>query len=238
MGELTPVAIFAKPPVPGRTKTRLIPALGAQGAAALHGAFVSDTLARCAEVDELAPVLSCADDGDHPALAELASGCAVERTVQPPGDLGARMAATLHDAIARAGRGLVVGTDAPTLPASLLRAAVRALERAELVLGPAADGGYYLVGARGRVPAVFEGVPWSTPRVLAVTLAHAARAGATPALLPPWYDVDTPDDLRLLTAHLALEPGAAPATAQVLAERAARPARPARTERMAPGRAF
>jgi len=213
VGELIPLAVFARAPDPGRTKTRLIPALGEAGAAALHRAFIDDTLARCAGAAGFETTLWCAGNPDHPVLARLAAAHGVAREPQPPGDLGARMAGALGAALARAGRGLLIGTDAPTLPVSLLHTAARGLEQAELVLGPAADGGYYLVGVRGAVPPVFEGVPWSSPRVLAATLERARTAGVRTALLPPWYDVDRAQDLRLLRSHLALAPSAAPATA-------------------------
>ncbi len=202
-----PIALFARAPRPGAVKTRLIPAVGAQTAAALYGAFLRDTCDRVASVSELDPIVWAASDDDARAL-EL--GLPVR--AQPDADLGERMRAALEHGIEAAGRAIVIGTDAPTLPVSILRAAVRALDTAELVLGPACDGGYYLIGARGRVPALGPGVRWSTRHALADTL---ARNPVSAALLPPWYDVDTPEDLRLLRAHLALRPSAAPATARV-----------------------
>ena len=137
----------------------------------------------------------------------LWAACAADRAyladlgpteVQPTLELGARMSAAMEWGLTRSDRVLVLGSDAPTLPPRLLLAALRALERADVVLGPTADGGYCLVGVRG---------------------ARAREQGRTAALLPPWYDVDTPEDLRLLRLHLALDPGAATATATWLRAR-------------------
>lgn len=215
----TPVAIFARPPRPGSTKTRLAPALGEEGAAALYRAFLADTVARCASVDALEPSLWCAGDPDAPELVTLAG--TLPRRRQDGGDLGARMAGVLEALVGAAGRALIVGSDAPTLPAGYLRAAAEALERGvDAVLGPTADGGYYLVGARDRVPPLFDGVRWSSPHTLADTLARGRRARVDLRLLPPWYDVDTPRDLRLLRAHLAVAPAAAPRTSEHLAKEA------------------
>jgi len=130
--------------------------------------------------------------------------------------LGARMSHALADALRRADRALLIGTDAPTLPRGFLARAARALDTAEVVLGPSADGGYYLIGARGSAPDLGgPAIRWSTPHALADTRARVS--GRRVATLPPWYDVDTPEDLRLLRLHLALDPSAAPATAAALA---------------------
>lgn len=207
----TPIAVFLRPPDAGVTKTRLSPALGDAGAAALYEAFVEDVLGRCASVPGLRPELWVAGDVDHAFIR--AQDSTLRRLRQPDLDLGGRMAQALGAAISQAGRGLIIGTDSPTLPAAHLAAARDLLDTADVVLGPSADGGYYLVGASRRVPDVFTGVRYSTAHCLADTLARARRCAMTVALLPPWYDVDTPQDLRLLRLHLALDPAQAPATA-------------------------
>jgi rSAM/selenodomain-associated transferase 1 len=215
-----PLAIFARAPRAGRTKTRLEPQLGAEGAARLYAAFLEDVVAGCAAVPEIEAEIWAASPEDHEddTLRSLAAQHRLDRHVQPHADLGARMAAALDAAIAKRGRGLVLGTDAPTLPRAWLTAAARALDEADVVLGPSADGGYWTVGARAGVTpaALFAGVRWSVPTTLAETLANVARLGHRAALLSPWYDVDTPDDLRTLRAHLALDRAAAPATARAL----------------------
>jgi rSAM/selenodomain-associated transferase 1 len=201
----TPVAVFVRAPIAGRTKTRLATALGEQGAAALYAAFLRDTLTKV-RAEPLLQATLWAASAEDAAFFEHA------RT-QPDGDLGERMEAALRDGIAQAGRAIVLGSDAPTLPPRILRASLDALDRAEVVLGPAADGGYYLIGVRNEA---FPLVPvrWSTRSALADTIACAQ--GRRIALLPPWYDIDTAADLRLLRAHLALRPRAAPATAIAL----------------------
>lgn len=207
--ERVPLLVFAKAPRPGRVKTRLVPVLGEEGAARLYAAFLEDTWAMASDVAGFAPELWVATDEDAAALAPR------ESRVQVEGDLGARMSAAMSDALARAPRVVVIGSDAPTLPRERLSDALRALDVHEVVLGPSVDGGYYLVGARG-APVVFPtGVRWSTRHALADTIAGLGSRSVH--LLRPHYDVDTPDDLRLLETHLALAPDAAPRTAAAVA---------------------
>jgi hypothetical protein len=210
----TPVAIFVRPPRAGSVKTRLIPRLGAERATMLYRAFVVDTIATVESAMGLAPELWVAGAVDDPALLGLAQN--LPRTPQAGATLGERMALALRALVAKSGRGVVVGSDAPTLPVTLLEAAALALESSELVLGPTADGGFYLIGVRGPPPPVFEGVRYSTRHAFADSLCAAHRAGKHVAILPPWYDVDTPRDLSILCAHLAVEPESALATATCL----------------------
>lgn len=222
MAELdVPLLVFARSARPGHTKTRLIPALGPDGAAELYAAFLSDTLAVANRA------LGSAVSGGSTVSAGSAVS-AVETWVAAPEDLsafsdgrlqegtsiGERMSHALGDALARFPAALLIGSDAPTLPVAFLRAGVEALERADVVLGPSADGGYYLIGARGAAPDLRGDIRWSSPHTLADTVARLTPLRI--ALLPPWYDVDTPEDLRLLQLHLTLRPKAAPASAAVL----------------------
>lgn len=214
MAALIPIAIFTRAPIAGLAKTRLAPAVGTDGAARLARAFLEDVVSTVISSSRFDASLWCAGDPDDAALRAFAS---LPRRRQPDGDLGHRMAAALEEGIVRGGRAIVIGSDLPTLPPAILDAAASALDRGDpLVLGPSTDGGYYLVGATARVPSIFDAIPWSTPRVLTATLAAARRADLRPTLLSPWYDVDDPDDLRLLRAHLAVSPSRAPATAAVL----------------------
>jgi len=100
-------------------------------------------------------------------------------------------------------RVVLIGTDIPTLPGTVIRDAFRLLRRADVVLGPACDGGYYLVGVSRRVPPIFDEIPWGRSTVLESTLGHVNRLGLRCRLLPFWYDVDALPSLRLLAAHLA-----------------------------------
>jgi len=198
------IAVFARAPRPGRTKTRLIPALGPEGAAALYAAFLEDTLTKLEGLDAR---LWAASEADAPAL----EGRGWPVSAQVGGDLGARMSHAIADGLGRADGVIVIGTDAPTLPPARLRDAIDALRTHDAVLGPSADGGYYLIGSRA--PVSFGAVRWSTRHALADTL---AGLGSPARLLRPWYDVDTPDDLALLRAHLALRSRDAPATSRAL----------------------
>lgn len=204
------IGVFARAPIAGETKTRLIPAVGPEGAARLHEAFLRDVLMRAAA---LAPVtLFVAGPLDHSAfealLAEPELG-AVRRAPQRGADLGERMDHALRALRERAEAAFLLGSDAPTLPERILRAVTRRAD--DRVLTPTSDGGYALVG--GRADWSFTGVRWSRPTTLAETLARNPGA----VLTEPWYDVDEPVDLELLRLHLRLDPSAAPATASALA---------------------
>ena len=189
--------IFAKAPEPGRVKTRLAPAVGSENAARLHAAFVRDVVARHRRPGRALTVWR-AGDLAHPLWAELG----VPLEAQPAGDLGHRMRWAFEREGAAGEAVVILGTDSPSLPPALVDAAFEALTRVPVVLGPACDGGYYLLGLRACAPPIFEGVPWGTGAVLTDTLAALQRAGLRYALLPFWYDVDRPADLTLLRAHL------------------------------------
>jgi glycosyltransferase A (GT-A) superfamily protein (DUF2064 family) len=102
---------------------------------------------------------------------------------------------------------LIVGTDVPSLPLDYYRQALDQLERHDVVIGPALDGGYYMIGLKKIAPALFQGIPWSTDRVLSMTRENAIAMGLRVALLPEWRDVDTIDDLRLLIDASILDAG-------------------------------
>lgn len=195
--------IFAKAPAPGRVKTRLAPAVGIEGAAALHTAFVRDVVARHQRPERHVTVWR-GGDLDHPLWAELG----VALATQPEGDLGHRLAMAFAAELAPdpAGDGVgdvavvVLGTDSPTLPPALVDQAFAALEHHPVVIGPACDGGYYLMGLRGGVAPVFADIAWGTGAVFAQTVEALNAAGVDYALLDYWYDVDRPEDLRMLRA--------------------------------------
>lgn len=219
-----PIVVFLRAPIPGRAKTRLAAAIGAERAAALAEAFALDTVARCGEVPGLAPELHADGPLDHPLFAALAARAGLAPAIaQEGGALGERMHRSLARArrAARTGDALLVGTDGPTLPATVLTEAAAAIREgaADLVLTPTADGGFVLIGTSARAPTDFlgaSGLRWSSPHALADTVRAARTHGLRVHLTSPHYDVDAPDDLRLLAAHLALDPAAAPETARLL----------------------
>jgi len=186
---------MAKAPVAGYAKTRLIPALGAQGAACLAQRFLNETVnqalrARTGEVE-----LCCAPDRAHRAFESLRQSGSIRLSDQGAGDLGARMARALERTLAGAGHAILIGTDAPGLDADYLRHARDALQKTDVVLGPAADGGYVLIGMRRWVPSLFDDMPWSTNQVLEFTRRRLAQAGLLHSELVPLFDVDEPSDL-------------------------------------------
>ncbi len=179
------LSIFARLPVPGKVKTRLISALGEEGAARLYARLLALTVEVARESGlEFELRVTGGEIGAFQGLF----GDDVPVVDQGDGDLGARMARVEAPA-------LIIGSDCPGITAPLLRAAAGALEDRRVVLGPANDGGYYLIGYREPVPFLFEDMEWSTPKVLPETLARLAARGHGPAILPELADIDTAEDL-------------------------------------------
>jgi rSAM/selenodomain-associated transferase 1 len=195
------LAMFARYWQPGAVKTRLAAVWGDDRASQIYLAFVRTLLARCAAIgDERWLVFTPADA--RTAFEELAARD-WRLKEQSAGDLGQRMASLFSEAFKCGTRRCVlIGSDSPTLPEDYLTKAFELLERVPLVLGPARDGGYYLIGARGSVPPVFEGIEWGTDRVLQQTIRRLQSAGVSFALLPEWYDIDTAEDLERLRQEL------------------------------------
>ena len=192
------VIVFAKAPRPGHAKTRLIPALGERGAAQLAERLMHATLRQAIDA-AIGPVELCVTpDRDHPAFTAATSQHPITVTDQGDGDLGQRMAHAFERVLATQPRALLIGTDAPGLGAAYLRDAARALEEADAVFGPAADGGYTLVGLKRPVPSLFAAMRWSHDRVMADTRVRIAAARLRHVELPLLHDIDDPADL----AHL------------------------------------
>jgi uncharacterized protein len=196
----TAVIVFAKAPVPGLAKTRLAPALGAAGAAALAERMLCHALSQAAAAD-VGPVELCAaPDAAHPALRAAAAGHGASLTEQGTGDLGLRMHRALARSLMRHGRALLIGTDAPALNATVLRAASRALLDHDAVFVPALDGGYALVGQRLADPRWFSDMSWGHGRVMEHTRERLRAAGVRWAELPAVADIDAAADLVHLPA--------------------------------------
>lgn len=199
------VLVFARAPEAGRVKRRLEPAVGAAGAARVHAALLRRTLATVATAGVGAAELWGSSADGRPlaseGLAGLARAHAMVLRAQHGADLGARMAHALDEALAGGVPALLVGSDCPGLCAADLREAAAALAGGhDAVLGPAADGGYYLLGLRRPAPALFAEVPWGTGEVLARTRARLAALGLRWHELTVRRDVDRPEDLVLLSA--------------------------------------
>ncbi len=205
--------VFAKPARPGRVKTRLVPDLSAEQAAELYAAFLADALERLRSGAYDLEIAWAVEPGEP-----LPAGPVPGRR-QAEGDLGERMLRALSAAAATHPRVAVVGSDHPGLAAATVEDAfARLASGADIVLGPAEDGGYYLFAATAAAlaPDLFAGIPWSSDRVLAETLERCARAGREVSLLPREADVDTPDDLRRLARRLAVDAASAPRTRALL----------------------
>lgn len=191
------IAILAKAPIPGLAKTRLIPHLGADGAAALQRWLLHRTLATALAAD-LGPVtLWCAPETDHPDFVACQALGPVRLCRQPDVDLGGRMHAAVAASSSPAGT-LVIGTDCPALTPDILREAAVALREHDTVVIPAEDGGYVLIGQRQPVYAVFQHVDWSTDKVMAQTRRQLEAAGLTWQELARLWDVDRFEDVERL----------------------------------------
>jgi uncharacterized protein len=192
------VIVFAKAPRAGEAKTRLIPALGAERAASLAHQMLNATL-KHAVAAALGPVDLCVTpDRNHDAFTTAVRQLGVTLSDQGGGDLGERMARAFERVLRDASRALLIGTDVPALDADYLRAAARALDDHDAVFGPAADGGYTLVGLKRAERGLFAGMRWSHPAVMAHTRDRLAAIGLRHLELPVLHDIDEPDDLRHL----------------------------------------
>ena len=191
--------IFAKAPVPGQVKTRLIPTLSAAEAARLHARLVRHTLMTATAV-KLCPVqLWCAPSTEHPFFQTLASSFGVATFAQSGDELGARMATAFAEALHTAASVVLIGTDCPSYTPIDLHEALNALaEGNDAVLGPMQDGGYGLIGLRRNAPELFHEMPWGTAGVLALTRMRLARLQMQWHELPIRWDVDRPEDLLQL----------------------------------------
>lgn len=191
----TAIIVFAKAPVPGLAKTRLAPALGEAGAAVLAERMLRQALAQAVAAD-VGPVELCAaPDASHPALQAAAAEHGVRLTEQGTGDLGLRMHRAFARSLMHHGRVLLIGTDAPSLDAAVLRQAASALQDHDAVFVPALDGGYALVGQRRADPRWFSDMRWSHDRVMEDTRERLRAAGVRWAELPAVADIDEPADL-------------------------------------------
>jgi uncharacterized protein len=190
------IAILAKAPIPGRVNTRLIPAIGAHAAAVLQERLTERAIATSLAADVGPVTLWCSPDATHSTFLKLVMQQRIILKRQPEGDLGARMLAAI---VAGNGPVLVIGTDCPALTDLHLRGAANALrEGNEVIIIPAEDGGYVLIGTRTPQPAIFAGIAWGTNTVLAETRARIIEQRLALMEQPPLWDVDTEADLARL----------------------------------------
>jgi rSAM/selenodomain-associated transferase 1 len=200
MSEPVFIAVLAKAPIPGLAKTRLIPALGAEGAAALQERLIERTVASAVEAGIGSVTLWVTPDDEHPLFRSLRKQFGVTLARQPDGDLGERMNAAVGP-----GPTLVIGTDCPALTADHLAVAAATLMLHDAVVVPATDGGYVLIGLHKPQQALFTGMTWGTATVMDETRRRMKALALSWRELPALWDVDTPEDLARLQKEKLLD---------------------------------
>jgi rSAM/selenodomain-associated transferase 1 len=195
--------IFTRYPEPGKAKTRLIPALGPRGAADLQRQMTETTISTARSFSsENGTGLEVCYEGGNPSLMRDWLGQDLSFRPQGPGDLGKKMTRAFAEAFAAGSkRVMIIGADCPTLSPKILVAGLAALADHDLILGPASDGGYYLVGLTTPCPQLFRGQPWGSEQLLLETMATAEREAISFLLLEELNDVDRPEDLIDLGDH-------------------------------------
>lgn len=191
--------LFTRYPVSGRVKTRLIPALGPEGSCNLHRLMTEKTLQQLKEFSAFSSVsLEIRFDGGDKTLMKTWLGSNLNFQDQGQGDLGVRLERSFKEAFqAGSNRVVIVGSDCPGLTPEILQMAFDGLADQDLVLGPARDGGYYLIGLRRLLSPLFVNIPWGTGEVFNKTFEIANKLELDPVLLEPLDDIDRPEDLPL-----------------------------------------
>lgn len=201
MRYLRKLGIFVKIPAPGQVKTRLVPPLEPDQACELYTAFLKDLFTRLPRLKKLSGTVFYAG-----ANADDLAGLIPDRYPLRPQtgeNLGARMIHAFEEMLTgEATSAVLIGSDSPDIPLAFVKRAFQKLKNADIVLGPAFDGGYYLIGMKRPIRPVFEGIAWSEPTVMRDTLERVRAANLSLSMLPPWYDVDSLESLRFLQTML------------------------------------
>jgi rSAM/selenodomain-associated transferase 1 len=192
----TVLCIFTKSPIPGQVKTRLIPALGKEDACKLYEELVVNTLKLATTIGFTEVRLYCTPSTTHPFFKACADKYDVQLHLQEGDDLGARMDKALTDSLGEFDYALVIGCDCPWMEKKDLQQALTTLSAGEkVVLGPALDGGYYLLGLDSSMPFLFKDMPWGEPSILRETKERLRSAGLSWSELEEHRDLDRPEDL-------------------------------------------
>ena len=205
------IAIMAKAPRAGEVKTRLCPPLSPAEATELYRCFLLDKIAQVRLLKSAIPAIAYTPAEERTFFEALAPGFVLFPQEGP--DLGTRLANCFDHLFGQGYEGaLAVDSDTPTLPAEFLERALALIVTpdVDVVVGPSEDGGYYLIGLRKLYRELFKEMAWSTPMVLPETIRRAEATGLRVLSLPPWFDVDTPDDLRRLRVSLLRTDGNEP----------------------------
>ena len=189
------VIVMSKAPVSGQVKTRLAPLLGMEGAAQLYREMLEDKLVKLQQAAGCDLELCCAPDASHTFFQACKARFGVALTTQQGNDLGERMSIAIAGALQRAERVVLVGADCPGLVMADIETALQQLDSGvDVVLGPATDGGYYLVAVQANHACLFESIGWGGAQVLAQTRENIDRQGLSSSLLPMRTDIDRPGD--------------------------------------------
>jgi hypothetical protein len=195
--------LFARDPVVGQVKTRLNPFLDPQTIYDLYLCFLADSIDTLCLVESADRFVGIKPSNLSGYFDRLDPSCAISVFVQEGQDLGERMQNAFASRFAEGyGKVVIIGADSPSLPTKYIHQAFAS--NRDVVLGPSVDGGYYLIGMCGNVVDLFEGVTWGGNTVLEQTRERLERSSASLELLPTWYDVDRPEDLKFLKTHLEL----------------------------------
>lgn len=202
IGKPIRIVIFAKAPVPGFTKTRLIPALGDDGAAELSKLLLQYTVNQALAAGIGVVELCVTPAKEHPIWQTVELPANIEWSCQQGGDLGNRLSGAAQRVVGNGEAMLLTGTDCPELSAERIRASAIALKSYDTSLIPAVDGGYVLLGLKRFIPSIFTNIPWSTSSVVKLTRGRILENGYTVKELPVLHDIDEPQDLRFLPTEL------------------------------------
>ena len=219
------LGLFGKHPRPGHVKTRLATELGDDAATKLYAAFLNDLAFRFRATGDCRVFGYCPRDATQ--YFRQFEKLGYELWPQPEGELDRKIISFFHRVLSEPAspteqgsklesnevavltatsdpdcRAVLIGTDSPTLPIEFIQQAFDMLRDVDCVLGPATDGGYYLIGLRRPAPLLFEQMTWSGPNVLRQTVQRVSALGLTLGLLPPWYDIDNLADLQMLAGHI------------------------------------
>ena len=198
----TSLIIFAKSPTPGKVKTRLTPFITPTEAAELYKAFIADIIFNAHKL-KCERITVAFTPSNAEATFHGICGHSVNYLPQKGDNRGERMQnAFKHSFHQGSTRTVIIGTDSPTLPLSYIQNAFDVLKEVPVTIGPTFDGGYYLIGLSEQSDAIFDGIDWSTSKVFGQTLTRIQTINKQLYVLPPWYDVDTPDNLEFLRSHI------------------------------------
>lgn len=194
--------LFARDPVLGKVKTRLSPFLEDESILKLYTCFLKDSLNNIRQVENIDHFVGVAPSNESGFFSEMLAPD-IQLFIQEGELLGDKMRRAIEDRFAEGyGRVVIIGSDSPSLPVSYIDRAFDSDK--DMVLGPSTDGGYYLIGMKGKVVEVFDGVNWGTDTVLRETCDRLVKNGVELELLPVWYDIDSPEDLKFFKTHLDL----------------------------------